>query len=80
MTRPETVTVEHEGFQFEVSGDWEPPVPGKFYARNGDPGDPPEGGYFENYDIKFNEESILDLLSSETVDAILDKAGDAVTD
>lgn len=80
MTEKKTVTVEHEGFDFEVSGDWEPPVPGTMYDRHGDPGDPPDGGYFEDFDILLDGKSIYELLAPEAIDAIVEKAKDAVTD
>jgi hypothetical protein len=80
VTVKKTVTVTHEGFDFEVSGDWEPPTPGTMYNRHGDPGDPSDGGYFEDSDILLNGKSIYELLAPEAIDAIMDKAKDAVTD
>lgn len=80
MTVKKTVTVEHEGFEFEVSGDWEPPITGTMYDRHGDPGDPPEGGCFEDYDILMDGKSIYELLAAGVVDAIMEKANAAVED
>lgn len=80
MTEKKTVTVEHEGLEFEVSGDWEPRSGGNFYDRHGDPGTPPEGGCFEDYDILMGGKSIYELLAPAAVEAIVEKANAAVED
>lgn len=80
MTVKKTVTVTHEGFEFEVSGDWEPPISGVMRDRYGDPGYPPEGGCFADFDILLDGKSIYELLAPEVVEEIEEKAVEAVMD
>lgn len=42
-----TITVGDTEIEVEVEGSWTAGHPGTMYARNGDPGDPPEGAEFE---------------------------------
>jgi hypothetical protein len=63
-------TVEYEGIVFEIEGDYVPYHGGKAYSKRGDPGDAPEGGYFEEFDILINGVSICELLLTSAVNAI----------
>jgi hypothetical protein len=46
----------------EVKGDYLPLIPGGRFAPNGDPGEPDEGGYVEDYTILVEGQDVTDLL------------------
>jgi hypothetical protein len=56
-------TVSYRDIEFEVSGEYAPPIPGIAYLSNGDPGYPGEGDFFEEFDIRIGGASIYELLT-----------------
>ena len=74
----ENIVVEYAGIEFEVFGDYIPPVPGRMYMRNGDPGYPSEPAYMEDLDIQLNGISLIDVLRDKAIEDIEEKACRAV--
>lgn len=68
------VTLDHDGKEYRVRGFVTTYYPGSFYARNGDPGNPPEGGELEDCDIWELEgrKRVERKLSDDEADALLD--------
>lgn len=51
--------------EYEVTGYWSPPVRGRLYMKNGDPGYPDEPGEMEDIQVWFEGKEITDTLSAE---------------
>jgi hypothetical protein len=62
--------VTYEKVDLRVTGSYEPYIPGTPYLRNGDPGDPPEGGYFEATSIKLDGQELISILSEDAIGEI----------
>jgi hypothetical protein len=75
-----TVDVTYAGIIFTVDGYYTPYKPATMYQKNGDPGDPAEGGTFEDYRIFIEENDVTDLLSDDIVQYIMELADEAADD
>lgn len=73
------MTVTYAGLDFEVTGEYEPYVPGTAYRPNGDPGDPPEGGTIDDMDILHDGISVYDMLKDEAISKIREAAEAAIS-
>ena len=62
--------INYHGLDFEVSGDWIPYRPAKptadpYYSQ------PPEGEYFDSYEILIDGKPVDDILDDRAIDEIL---------
>lgn len=64
MTERKEVSVEYFDITFEVRGEWVPYSRGKSPTFN-DPGEPPDGGYFEEYEIFHAGDNFTGILADE---------------
>jgi hypothetical protein len=73
MAKTYSTTVIYQGFSFEFTGEWVPFFPARLTL---DPGQsyPAEGGYFEDFDIKLDDQDIYDLLDADAVNDIVSLA------
>jgi len=55
---------------YDCTGEWIPYQPAVMYLRNGDPGYPEEGGYYENLTVMLDGVDVTDTLSDKDMDAI----------
>jgi hypothetical protein len=75
-----TVSVCIRGIDFEVNGDYAAYYPATMYKSNGDPGDPAEGGCFEDYTITIEGVDVTDVLDSKIIEEIMEEAEIAADD
>jgi len=73
-----TATVNYNGVDLTVTGEYQPGYEGKMYMRNGDPGYPGEAASIDDIDILHCGESIYSLLSDEMIDDIETLAIEAI--
>jgi hypothetical protein len=57
----QTIDVTYHGMAMSVTGNYTKGQPGHWYARNGDPGDPPEPADFYIEKIMVGEQDITDF-------------------
>jgi hypothetical protein len=69
MSKPLKGTVTYGGIEFEVEGEYLPYTPARITA---DPyySEPPDGGYFEEFDVLIGGNSIFEMLTEATVEKI----------
>jgi len=60
MTKHVRVIANVFNIPFEIEGEYEPYIPAR-HGPGGDPGDPPEGGYFDDYTISLGGIDISEL-------------------
>jgi len=65
-----TATVNYNGVDLTVTGDYQPGYEGKMHMRNGDPGYPGEGATIDDIDILHCGESIIEVLTDKAVEEI----------
>jgi len=65
-----TATVNYNGVDLTVIGEYQPGYEGKMYMKNGDPGYPGEAATIEDIDILHCGESIIEVLSDKAVEEI----------
>jgi hypothetical protein len=61
------------GKDLYIEYNYTPYDPGRMYMSNGDPGYPPEGGEFELTAVSIDGSDILDLLSEEIQQELIDQ-------
>ena len=71
-----SATVYHNDHEFEVEASYSPYRPATMYARNGDPGNPEEGGEVEDMTITFCGVDVTDIVSKEIFDACEERIED----
>ena len=63
-------TVNYNGIEFEVTGEYQRGYEGQMYMRNGDPGYPGEPAGIDDIDILHCGESIIDILRDKVIEEI----------
>jgi len=76
LTKTVEMEFDYENVPIRFVGEWEPRGGGHYYAKNGDPGDPPEGGCFDEFLIFVGEGEVSALFSEEAIDGIYQMAVD----
>ena len=66
--------------ELTVEGTYNTYHPGTMYDRNGDPGDPPEGGDFDLDSVKIGEVDVTELLSKKVIDWLTNAAAEKAAD
>lgn len=56
------ITYEGDEHEYEVEGTWIPPQRARMYLKNGDPGHPAEGGYYEDVEVFEDGVDVTELL------------------
>lgn len=57
-----TESIVYNGIEMEVTGDYLELIPATMYTRNGDPGNPAEGGYIDDASISIGGVDVTDIL------------------
>jgi len=61
---------------YDCTGEWVPYQPAVMYKRNGDPGDPAEGGYYEDVTVMLDGVDVTDKLSDDDMESIQSEMDD----
>lgn len=67
-------TITKDGIEFTVSGDYEKFYPGVNYNKFGDPGGPPEGGFFNECSVFLAGHDVTELLRPDVCNEIIEDA------
>lgn len=65
-----TESIVYNGIEMEVTGEYLEYVPATMYRRNGDPGNPAEGGYIDGASISIGGVDVTDILDDACIEAI----------
>jgi hypothetical protein len=75
-----SVDVTYAGIDFTVIGSYATYKPATMYQKNGDPGEPAEGGNFEDYSVYLGDNDLTDLLSDDVLQYIMELADEAASE
>jgi hypothetical protein len=75
-----SVDVTYAGIDFTVIGSHETYKPATMYQKNGDPGEPAEGGNLEDYSVYLSENDLTELLSDDVLLHIMKLADEAASE
>lgn len=65
----ETVTINYNGVNLEITGEYSPGTPDVWYLRNGDPGYPGDPEEFSISSATYNSIDVTDLIDALDVNA-----------
>lgn len=65
----ETVTINYNGVELEVTGKYSPATPDVFYLRNGDPGHPGDPEEFSISSVSYEGTDVTNLIDALDVNA-----------